>query len=135
MKQPPFPTKSDVVAGWIDLQTAPEGSAEYEESFWSSMLLDDLVENFPEEAFDVVLEIMKLDRSIPIVGAIAAGPIEDLLVRHGSLIITKVEQHAKASHKFASMLGGVWKRDMDDSIWMRLTTVWDRRGWDGNPIG
>ena len=135
MKQPPFPTKSDLVTGWIDLQTAPEGSAEYKESFWSSMLLDDLVDNFPEEAFDVVLEIMKSDRSIPIVGAIAAGPIEDLLVRHGSMIITKVEQHAKASPEFASMLGGVWKRDMDDSIWERLTAVWDRRGWDGIPNG
>lgn len=135
MKQPPFPTKSDLVAGWIDLQTAPEGSTEYEESFWSSMLLDDLVENFPEEAFDVVLAIMETDRSIPILGAIAAGPVEDLLVRHSSLIITKVEQHAKASPEFASMLGGIWKRDMDDSIWERLTAVWDRRGWDGIPIG
>jgi len=135
MKRPAFPTKPDLVAGWIDLHSAQHGSAEYEESFWSHMLLDDLVYDFPEEAFDVILHIMQVDGAERIFGALAAGPVEDLLFRHGPLIIPKVEQHAKASPEFASMLGGVWKSDMEDSIWQRLTAVWDRRGWDGIPSG
>jgi hypothetical protein len=134
MKRPPFPTKEDVVAGWIDLQLAAENSPEWEESFWSHMLVDDLVNDFPRDAFDLVLSILESNQSDSVKGAVAAGPVEDLLVQHGSEFIDLVEQEAKRSPKFGSMLGGVWRSSMDEDIWLRLTAVWDRRGWDGIPL-
>ena len=134
MKQPPFPTKEDIVAGWIDLQLASENSPEWEESFWSHMLVHDLVNDFPKEAFDVVLSILESNQSDPVIVAVAAGPVEDILVQHGSEFIDLVEREAKRSPKFRSMLGGVWRNSMDEVVWLRLTAVWDRRGWDGIPL-
>lgn len=134
MKQPPFPTKEDVVKGWIDLHLAPQNSPEYEESFWSFSLLNNLVSDFPHDAFEVVLAIIDANHSDPVIGSLSAGPVEDLLVEHGADIIEFVEIEAKRSPIFACMLGGVWRSSMDESVWCRLNAVWDRRGWDGIPL-
>jgi hypothetical protein len=134
MKRPPFPTKEDLVKGWTVMSSSPHGSELYEESFWSFMLLDDLVYDYPLNALEVIKDILSINpESDSIMGNLAAGPLEDLLVRHGEHIIEHIETEAKSNSRFASMLGGVWQSDMTDDIWQRVTKVWDRRGWDGNP--
>jgi len=134
MKRPAFPTKEDLITGWIDLQLASLNSPEWEESVWSAQILDELVDDYPREAFDVVLSIMESPDAERVIGGVAAEPIEDLLVQHGDEFIELVENEAKRSPKFRHMLGGVWRSSMDESIWLRLTAVWDRRGWDGIPL-
>ena len=100
--------------------------------FWSFEKLDDLIWKEPEEAWLVILEILRRDTSTPIMEILSAGPLEDLLVRHGDDFIERVEAEALSNKDFASLLGGVWQNAMSDELYVRVKRVWDRTGWDGN---
>lgn len=123
MKQPPFPTKDDLVAGYIAMERASHGSAEREETFWSFMLMDELIEQFPREALEVIKLILEADTSGEVVGALAAGPIEDLLSRHGVEIIDAIENEAINNPKFNYALGGVWRSESVPEVWDRVVAV------------
>ncbi len=99
----------------------------------SSDYMDEAVESHPLDAWKLVLTIHALDQSEKIQQVLSAGPIEDLLVKHGDETIPLVEAEARRDATFAKVLGGVWKNRMTDEIWARLQAVWDRRGWDGIP--
>lgn len=66
---------------------------------------------------------------MPIQRVLSAGPIEDLLARHGDVFIDRVEHGASGDPNFAKLLGGVWKNSMSDAVWERLQAVCDRRRW------
>ena len=123
MKQVPFPTKEDLVNGWIALHKAPLNSGNYHEAFWSYTLMDALVENFPEEALDAIRLILERDDSAEVIGGTAAGPIEQLLVSHGSRMIDAIEEEARANARFQYALGGVWKSDALPEVWKRVEAV------------
>ena len=95
--------------------------------------LYDLTYEKPEQLWLLILKIHHRDQSIAIQQVLAAGPIEDLLAKHGDAFIDRVEVEAGRDPLFAKLLGGVWKNDMSDAVWSRLKAVWDRRGWDGIP--
>ena len=95
--------------------------------------LYDLTYEEPEKLWLLILEIHHRDQSIAIQQVLAAGPVEDLLAKHGDTFIERVEAEARRDPQFAKLLGGVWKSTMSDAIWDRLQAVWDRRGWDGIP--
>ena len=98
---------------------------------WSEF--DWAVSDFPELAWQAILEAMDQPRMEAHLGKLAAGPLEDLLSKHGHAFIDRVELLARSNSKFAWLLGGVWQHTMPESIWLRVQAVWDRRGWDGNP--
>jgi len=75
--------------------------------------------------------VLDKEPSPKILESLAAGPLEDLLARHGATVIGRVEGEAKSNPAFATVLGGVWQSTMSDEIWERVQAVWDRRGWDG----
>ena len=118
---------------WVAYWKAEKESPERERLFWVNEREWELVANEPLLALAMVLEILKIDSSNKIQEVLSAGPLEDLLAKHGELIIESVEREAKANAKFAQLLGGVWQNSMPNDIWARVQTVWDRRGWDGNP--
>lgn len=129
-------TEEEIVAlakGWIAYWHDPKNEETWESWNRSSERLSDFVENDPEEAWRVILAINALDRSNKIQEVLSAGPIEDLLSKHGESMIAAVEFQARRDPTFAKLLGGVWKNRMSDEIWARLQAVWDRRGWDGIP--
>lgn len=129
--------KEELVNTWIRLQKlgAKVGykSSKTDALFWSYEKIDDLIDKDPQTAWDVILTILKTDQSPIIMADLSAGPLEDLLVRHGEQFIDTIEAEVKKNEKFAKLLGGVWKNKMKDEIWNRVQAVWDRRGWDGNP--
>lgn len=129
----------DWVAYWYsrerDKAAHPLGhfSAESSRLFEASQKLNELTLRRPEEAWRTILAIHELDHSLPIRSKLAAGPIEDLLSRHGDRWINHVEEEADRSPAFRSTLGGVWQNQMTDPVWERVQKVWDRSGWDGLP--
>lgn len=123
MKQPPFPTKEDLIKGWIHLQRSTLNSQAYEESFWSCMLFMNLCEDFPEDTLNVIKAILKTNDSMEIIGPLAAGPLEDLIAKHGSILIDDIEREARACPKFNKTLGGVWKSNTDEAVWKRIENV------------
>lgn len=128
--------KDELVKTWIRLQNiAVEVGYEdpkADELFWSAQKMDELISRDPQAAWNVILSILKTDESRTIIQSLSAGPLEDLLVRHGEQVIDAVETEAKKNEKFAKLLGGVWKNKIKDEIWNRIQAVRDRRGWDGN---
>lgn len=86
----------------------------------------------PDLAIDLVLEVLKYAPSNSTKEVLAAGPLEQVLANHGTDIIERVESLAKSNPDFASLLGGVWQNSMSTEIWLRVQSVWNRSGWDGN---
>jgi hypothetical protein len=104
-----------------------------EELAWLSDVEYELRYNLPKDYWNLILAIHHKDQSIPIQQVLSAGPVEDLLAKHGESFIERVEEEARRDPQFAKLLGGVWKNRMTDEVWARLQAVWDRRGWDGIP--
>lgn len=108
-------------------------SAESSRLFAASEQISELTLRRPEEAWRVILAIHEQDHSLTIRTKLAAGPIEDLLSRHGERWIVRVEEEADRSAAFRSTLGGVWQNQIADPVWERVQKVWDRSGWDSLP--
>lgn len=92
-----------------------------------------LVSSDPEQALQVILEInSQITRGEPrlkILASLAAGPMEDLLVRHGSRVIEKVEIQARIDPSLRMCLGGVWQNTMSDELFERVQKYADH-SWD-----
>jgi hypothetical protein len=91
------------------------------------------VQDYPELAWQAILEALNQPRMEPYLGTLAAGPLEDLLSTHGANFIERVESEARANPRFAWLLGGVWQHKMSEELWGRVQSVWSRSGWDGAP--
>lgn len=124
---------SRIVTEWIRLQRAPEGSAEFELLFPVYDEVCVLVEEAPEQAWQFILEALRVSDSTAVMETLAAGPLEDLLVHHGARLIDRVEEEARRNPRFAFLLGGVWAGRLSGDLWKRIEAVRDRRGWDGVP--
>lgn len=131
MKKPPYPTRDDLVTAWITMHHSAQGNPEYEDNFWSFTYLDNLTSEYPEESFEVIKTILSRDSSNEIMQVLAAGPLEDLLNRHGDANIDRIEGEAESNRSFRKLLGGVWKSHIDPAVWARVQLIWDRKGWDG----
>jgi hypothetical protein len=118
---------------WIAYWHAPNGFSERETHAWAATDLYDLEYGDPETLWLLILEVHRRDKSVAIQQVLSAGPIEDLLAKHGENFIERIEIEARRDPLFANLLGGVWKNCMSDQTWIRLQAVWDRRGWDGIP--
>ena len=117
---------------WISYWHAPEGSSIRKELSGATDLYE-LEYHNPEDLWRLILLIHGRDQSDRIQEVLSAGPVEDLLSKHGDSFIARIETQARLDAKFAKLLGGVWKNRMSDANWNRLQAVWDRRGWDGIP--
>jgi hypothetical protein len=135
--KPPFPMTEQEIASfaahWVQYWKASEDSEIRDSLFWINEKEWDLVKSFPFQAWRLVLAILELDSSPAIQEVLSAGPLENLLAKHGEVLIEVVEERARTSAVFASLLGGVWQNSMSDAIWSRVQSVWNRSGWDGNP--
>ena len=90
------------------------------EDAWTFDLMSDLVQTQPALAFEAILQTLALCADAEQVSYLAAGPMEDLLVDHGTDFIAPVEQQAKLSARVRFLLSGVWKRDMNPMLWARI---------------
>ena len=105
-----------------------------EQNQWAFMEPAEEARDNPDKAWEYILFAVHDPRFTDChIGVMAAGALEDLLSYHGSEFIDRVEKKAKTDRRFAWMLGGVWKFQMSDEIWIRVQAIWDRRGWDGIP--
>jgi hypothetical protein len=85
--------------------------------------LDKICAQNPSRAVRIVQLICSKDSSDQIMQVLAAGPLENLLVKHGRQIIDQVEDAARESPVFRELLEGVWQREMDAAVWQRVLTA------------
>jgi hypothetical protein len=108
---------------WIEMYRLPEDSQEREAKFWAFERLSDLVRKDPEEAWNIIEAMRRLDGTDPILANIAAGPLEDLLVYHGGNFIDRFEILARDDQQFRKLLGAVWQNNMPDALWARVKAI------------
>jgi hypothetical protein len=113
----------EIAKSWILMHKAESGSHDYEENFWAFDKLYKLCDEAPDQGFEIIEEIVRIDSSDRILSNIAAGPMEELLVKHGSQFIDRVERLAASNDKFRKMLGAMWKNEISDDIWARVKRV------------
>ena len=113
-----------IAHSWALMHKAEEGSSTYIENFWAFDALSDLCSNSPNECLHVIEEIFAIESSSNLIIAnLAAGPLEDLLVQHGDLMIEKIVNIAESNPLWRKMLGAVWQNDIKDHVWSRLKSV------------
>lgn len=111
-----------IADAWVVYWKADENSPEREANDWVSFLLFEsvTVDNKPDLVWQFILEVYRRDLNDELISVLAAGPLEDLLVRYGPDYIDRIETLARQDLKFNHILGGVWKNTMPDDIWMRV---------------
>ena len=115
-----------LIAAWIANADAEAGTADYEINRWAARRLDDLIAkkpasgNDPQEAWEIILSLNERLLSDKATSLLAAGPLEDLLSRHGEAFIDRVEVQARRDPDFNRLLGGVWQNAMSEDVWQRV---------------
>jgi hypothetical protein len=123
----------DLACAYIRFEQAEPKSAEWYALFWTFQRMQYLIKHLPQKAWRTILLIWSMDQSAQTIQKLSAGPLEDLLAKHGDEMIELIEAEALCDPSFAKLLGGVWKNRMPGEVWTRVQAAWDRRGWDGIP--
>ncbi|MCM2560883.1 hypothetical protein M8756_02535 [Lutimaribacter sp. EGI FJ00015] len=87
---------------------------------WAYALTDALCANAPEHALTLVQAAVAQAAAPDDVAMIAAGPLEDLLARHGADVIAMIETLAKGSARMRFALSGVWPEQVNPMVWARV---------------
>ena len=125
-----MPLDPQIVARyWLINWDSSTSDHEKELNSWVDDALYAAMQYDADYAFKIIEAINEQDENQSKIEVFAAGPVEDLLVHHGSEVIQKVVALASRDANFARVLGGVWKRDMADSVWelvlrYRNTDTW-----------
>ena len=99
-------------------------SIEAESTWWAYEKLEQLIDQNPQRAFEVILEILKLADEERVLDNLAAGPLETLLVKNGDKVIEDVVYWAKNNTKFFELLRGVWGNSIDERIWSKIKRIY-----------
>jgi hypothetical protein len=91
--------------------------------FWTFDLLVDVAEKDPELCWRLIEAVVSRDSDEQVLAALAAGPMEDLLARHGQAFIERIESRAGQNPLFRHLLAGVWRNDIPQDIWDRVVAA------------
>lgn len=95
-------------------------STESEPYFWAFKEMTDLSHQKPDVALAVILEILKITDEDRTLAVLAAGPLEELIVRHGKQLIDNIINLAMSNKKFYDLLQGIWGNDIDKDVWQKI---------------
>ena len=91
--------------------------------FWSFDRLSDLIKQAPDDAYEVIRELVRQAPSPYVLGVVAAGLLEDLLSDWGERVIDRLETDARDDPKLMAACADVWKLYMSDEVWTRLRSL------------
>jgi hypothetical protein len=124
-------TNAEISGSWIEnCQRAIAFGSESPEAastFWAYETLDRICRDDPERALEIILLAAGLTTDQRILDNLAAGPLEDLLVRNGPVIISRIEELAAANGLLRTLIQGVWTERMKSDIQARIQRV---AGWE-----
>jgi Family of unknown function (DUF6869) len=83
----------------------------------------ELAKDDPQRALALVIEIVQIEQHPRMLGLLAAGLVEDLLVAHGPDVIDAIEVEARGNPRFRQMLSGVWTSRVDPAVAERLAAA------------
>jgi hypothetical protein len=111
------PDLTQIAQSWVRMQRAERNSPAYEAEFWSFEAIWEFCRNRPEDAWKAIVEIYGSEPEDIVLANLAAGPVEDLLVYHGSVALPWMAACCAAQPGFAKVLQMVWRNAMPDEVW------------------
>jgi hypothetical protein len=92
-----------------------------DDTFWAWGEVDALCNNL-ESGFEITRRLIESAEDDLYLGYIAAGPVEDLIVRHGTPAVALLEEAADSSPRVRESLAGVWLNTSHDAFpeWSRV---------------
>jgi hypothetical protein len=112
--------RSQLIAAYMAYAQAPRHSAQQNMLSWAWERFDDLARSYPLVCLQLCEEMLEYMPDDKVMALLAAGPLEDVLARHGPAVIEEVETRARRLPRFRHLLGGVWKNAMTDEVWDRV---------------
>ena len=88
--------------------------------WWAWDAVNRLCHEAPLDAWPIILRLVELADDDKLLGDIGAGPLEDLLKKHGALLLTHVESRAASDTQFRKALSSVWLSDRESDVAKRL---------------
>ena len=113
-------TKEELVDGWVALQYAHQAGNATRDHINVGRALGRLAYEEPLQCLGVIVEIIRKDSSDLVLSNVAAGPLENVIAEHGSVVIDEVERIALDNPAFREALALVWPRDTPADIWGRV---------------
>lgn len=105
-----FPGVAVTADHLIDRYVAYE-TAQDDADWWAWEVLDEAVDERPEEAWLLVREAIERAPSEEVVFNIAAGALENLVNDHGDVLLERIEAAARDRPKLRLAMTGVWRND------------------------
>jgi hypothetical protein len=119
-------TDAEIISGYLAHAKTTTRDGTDAENFDANEELDDLVTDEPERAWPLICEVIRRisPQDEDILAYVAAGPLEDLLVRHPYAFIDRIESLAKNDAHFRRAVSGVWGwNSIPSEIRTRLDTL------------
>lgn len=108
---------------------------QHRENSWAFDCMETFVADAPHQALQIILSALPRFQEDAEIAVFAAGPVENLIVKHGPEIIDSVENEAAANERFRYLLSGIWGRSgIDPRVWRRLQIALKQGPWlDNDP--
>lgn len=90
-----------------------------EQDWWSVVEVDRLVRDDPYSGSEVTRTLVNEAKSDEALAYVAAGPLEDLLKKHGPVVIDLVEGESRNNDRLQLALSGVWGINPGNPIYDR----------------
>lgn len=91
-----------------------------DQNYWAAKMVDDLLRVDPETGWEVIEHIVARVEDPAVLAYIGAGPLEDLLAKHGRDFIDRVVAKIQSDPKFAEVAGSVWQNVIPPDVWITL---------------
>jgi len=115
---------------WIEFQELGSNASPEQEAplIWAYDAVHDLVARSPYLAWKLILTVVELSRNERVLGMLAAGPVEDLLVGYGSEILPDLLSSLPSNPALLRILEGVWTTRMDREVARKIASIVGRTG-------
>jgi hypothetical protein len=128
---------SELAEAWLancrDAIRSGSDSDDANATFWAYSELDRLCSTDPERALKVIGLIAHAGVEDRVMYNLAAGPLEDLLVRHGDKVIDQIEALARQDGLVLFLVSAVWTERMTSDIRGRVQKLIERA--EGHGVG
>jgi len=110
---------------WIEFQELGSNPSAEQEAplIWAYDAAHDLVARSPYLAWKFVLSVVELSKDERVLGMLAAGPVEDLLVGYGAEILPDVLSSLPSNPALRRVLAGVWTTRMDREVARKIASI------------
>ena len=119
--------RNRLVEGYFAHVEAQKRGEKEDPHFWAVEAMWALIDRDEDESWTVLLEMLRRAEGEHMIASIAAGPLEDFIVRYGETFLPRIESEARTNSKFRRALVGVWGESrMSEELVLRLRSLVER---------